>query len=702
MTVLVSIEEGVVRVRFASGAEWHASRPVWVRRSDEPDPLAVRRIPYAEVIGDENRFRGRASVEIDGAMIGVVDDWRVEGDGVHVHRDLTVRGSAPGVGLATGVGLVTASTGWREWMPFAPGAVYGDAAPVGRYFAGSAEQLSRPGALFLRADRLTAPVFAALGRVRSGLSVWDDAPDAATVLADGADRRGSPLVHGGIRVLSLGAETDATDIRVGAWMPAREGDVTYDAGQLPLGQHPGWRERFMPLDDGRGLSWSVGFATVDEIGWIPGVTSVMAQAWRRASPVVAAVPESSYLDAVAEVLLSQVRPDPRGRLGIGLESDPVAGRPVEGSDAALMGFVGANTDAALALLTAGAGDDSDRGARMRETGRLILDAFATLPVAPPAGEGFNLRTGEHACYRTLDRVAAVFVRSLAEGWDAALRAAELEGDRGRGWRAWAVAGGEWLLSQQNADGTFPRAWAAGTGAVLQNSTTATAHAVPFLTDLALIAGHPEAAEAAIAAGQASWDRAESGEGFAGGTLDNPDVVDKEAAVFALEAYLALAKLTGDNRWIGRAVTVARLAESWIQLWTPPMPADAADGDLHWKRGRSAVGMQGITTGVTMTDGFLAVNAAAFARLARATGDTHWADVAFLVFHGSKSMLATTADPLDLAGPGWQQEHWNLGPNRGFGLNRHWLPWAAVATLRGHQRLLATGDPGDRRIALGGA
>jgi len=65
------------------------------------------------------------------------------------------------------------------------------------------------------------------------------------------------------------------------------------------------------------------------------------------------------------------------------------------------------------------------------------------------------------------------------------------------------------------------------------------------------------------------------------------------------------------------------------------------------------------------------------------------------------MLATTADPLDLAGPGWQQEHWNLGPDRGFGLNRHWLPWAAVATIRGHQRLLETGAPLDAEIARGG-
>jgi hypothetical protein len=35
---------------------------------------------------------------------------------------------------------------------------------------------------------------------------------------------------------------------------------------------------------------------------------------------------------------------------------------------------------------------------------------------------------------------------------------------------------------------------------------------------------------------------------------------------------------------------------------------------------------------------------------------------------------------DLAGPGWQQEHWSLGTRRGFGIHRGWLPWVSTNHL----------------------
>jgi hypothetical protein len=38
---------------------------------------------------------------------------------------------------------------------------------------------------------------------------------------------------------------------------------------------------------------------------------------------------------------------------------------------------------------------------------------------------------------------------------------------------------------------------------------------------------------------------------------------------------------------------------------------------------------------------------------------------------------------DLLGPGWQQEHWRMGPGvRGIGALRTWLPWVSVNHLHG--------------------
>jgi hypothetical protein len=165
------------------------------------------------------------------------------------------------------------------------------------------------------------------------------------------------------------------------------------------------------------------------------------------------------------------------------------------------------------------------------------------------------------------------------------------------------------------------------------------------------------------------------------------MVDKEAAVLSLEGYLELYEATGQRHWLDRAVIAGSMAETWIYIWNVPMPVDADDDELEWKRGVPTIGQQLIAVGVSMVDAFLAMNAAAFARLARATGDDHFLDVARCVTWGTKAMLALPGRSFDLHAPGWQQEHWSFAPRRGFGLNRNWLPWVSVANASGILRLM---------------
>ena len=66
-----------------------------------------------------------------------------------------------------------------------------------------------------------------------------------------------------------------------------------------------------------------------------------------------------------------------------------------------------------------------------------------------------------------------------------------------------------------------------------------------------------------------------------------------------------------------------------------------------------------------------------------TGDSHYLDVARVLLHGTKAMLALPGHTYDLLGPGWQQEHWRMGPGaRGIGAHRTWLPWISVNHLHG--------------------
>ena len=73
----------------------------------------------------------------------------------------------------------------------------------------------------------------------------------------------------------------------------------------------------------------------------------------------------------------------------------------------------------------------------------------------------------------------------------------------------------------------------------------------------------------------------------------------------------------------------------------------------------------------------------FAKLYVYTQDDHYLDVARVLLHGTKAMLAFPRRTYDLLGPGWQQEHWRMGPGvRGIGAHRTWLPWVSVNHLHG--------------------
>ncbi len=68
-------------------------------------------------------------------------------------------------------------------------------------------------------------------------------------------------------------------------------------------------------------------------------------------------------------------------------------------------------------------------------------------------------------------------------------------------------------------------------------------------------------------------------------------------MLSMEAFLSLYDSTKDPKWLDRAQAAANYAESWIWIWNLPMPLDAEDAHLHWKKGVPTVGVQGITARV---------------------------------------------------------------------------------------------------------
>jgi hypothetical protein len=652
-----------------------------------------QRFAYSSAGCTGGRLTGSVVIEpVAGATLNVVDTWSPTHYGAELSRSVRVSGTAR-ASFATAVSLAPARAGgWCDVEPFAPGVAYGNTEPVPELaLASAAMRRSGVETVLIRQDRLTAPAFALRYPDGGWVGVLDPAPDGATVAADGiAADGGESLCDERMRFLSLGARAvRPAGLELLACYPGTEGEHTYSSGGLPLQQVRAWRHRSHPLRDGLVQRYHAGFAAGAAATFPAFRDDVWRLAWSLLAPEVAPADMDAVVDRSAEVLASQVI-ERHGITGVRLESDAVTGVRQDEDNSAVMGFVGANTDAGYALLRIGDSRGGAAGRRYRFLGESILDSFARLPMSPPAGEGFDMDSGDITTYRRYRGRPAVYARALAEGGQAALHAVDWERRRhsaGRPrWLDWAASIGDWLVAQQDPGGAIPRAWEAGTGTVLDPSATAGYVVVPFLLTLHRFRTGAGYRQAALRAAEWSWSQGGVTGAFAGATLDNPDVIDKEGAILSAEAYLAAFDSTGDRRGLARAIEAARAAETWIYIWNVPMPVDADDRLLHWKPDVPTTGHQLIATGVSMTDGFLAANAAVFARLFQETGDGHWLDLARMVTHGTTTMLALEGRTFDLRGPGWQQEHWSFSPRRGFGLNRRWLPWVPVAHIRGVHRM----------------
>jgi hypothetical protein len=83
---------------------------------------------------------------------------------------------------------------------------------------------------------------------------------------------------------------------------------------------------------------------------------------------------------------------------------------------------------------------------------------------------------------------------------------------------------------------------------------------------------------------------------------------------------------------------------------------------------------------------LSWNVDEYVQLHEATGEDHYLDIARILLHNTKVMLAVEGRLVDFSAPGWQQEHWSVAMDRGKGVCRWWVAWATVCHLDGMAKL----------------
>ena len=649
------------------------------RTDDDIEQLAAG---YKALQKSSGGIDARAEIAYrDNVVFRVHDRWTLTGAVVSVRRKIEVIGTAPGGFASSLILTVDPSIGWSDISYLAPGALYGDPTNDGERSPGGTLNYSAR-RFVMREDILPAPLFALSFNNGASVAVLDPTPRGDTTVDETRISK-SVMTDVRFRFGALGAQQpDNSPVEFGFWFPGTMRDYP---GTPETPATPRWVRRYHPIAPGVSHTYEVSFRFGHNESFRDVTRNTWRWAWKTLNPPVTYID----VDLVRRILTDHLEAQAatiEGRTAIPFVLSTVTDKLQWNWTMVAMGFVGKNIECADLLLREAERDKTERGQKMRQTGLAIISSLIqALPTVPLQGTGYDLATGKPWDHIWL----APWLRNATEDMRVLMRAYRRERTLGRQhpeWFAWVKSYVDWLVPQQRPDGSFPRRWKPGSDDVAEPTGTASYNPVPLLVIMSEETGDSKYKDSAIRAAEYVWANWGTRGLFVGGASDNPNITDKEAGMLSMEAFLSLYESTKEPKWLERAKAAGDYTESWIWIWNLPMPLDAADAQLNWKTGVPTVGLQGITAlHAGSADEYLDWAVSSYARLYNYTRDPHYLDVARVLLHDTKSMVALPGRQYDMKGIGWQQEGWRLGPGgpgRGVGGHRFWLPWISANHLFG--------------------
>ena len=646
----------------------------------------IRRLAagYKTVQQSDSGIDARAEIAYgENVVFHLQDRWSVSGAVLSVRRIVEVGGSAPGGFNSSIVLAVDSSVHWVDVNCLAPGALYGDPANDGdRSPGGTLNYAARR--FIMREDILPAPLFALSFSNGSSVAMLDPSPRGESTVEETKLSK-DVMTDERFQFGALGAwQADERPIEFGFQFP---GTAAFYAFSPNAPATPRWIRRFHPIAQGVAHSYQMSFRFGHNESFRDVTRNTWRWAWSVLKPAVVTIDVEQMRRVLTDHLAAQAATI-HGRTAIPFAVATFdTSRPQWNWTMAAMGFVSKNIECADQLLREGDRDGTERGKKMRHTGQAIISSMIqALPTVPLQATGYDLATGKLWTGERREWLAP-WLRNATEDMRVLIQAYRRERMLGRlhpEWFNWVKSYVDWLILQQREDGSFPRRWKPGSNEVAEPTGTTSYSPVPLLVMISEETGNPAYKLSAIRAAEYVWANYGTRGLYVGGASDNPNITDKEAGMLSMEAFMSLYESTKESKWLERAKAAADYTESWIWIWNLPMPVDADNAHLHWKIGVPTVGVQGITARVAGgVDEYLDWAAPSYAKLYQYTNDRHYLDVAKVLLHDTKSMLALPGRLYDMKGIGWQQEGWHMGPGgpgRGIGGHRFWLPWISANHL----------------------
>lgn len=516
--------------------------------------------------------------------------------------------------------------------------------------------------IVVREDRMPIPIVMLRDPV-SGVtsSLIHLSPDGSSCLEKLDEDR---LIDPRLQFASLGVQGQ-TAPALTLLYPGSEGSRTYVRPPARTFETAGWSERYHPVVGDVSHAYQVRMS----FGVFESFPAALRATWRRAYGEFDAPASKTDVPASYEAGMGLINNFARaynGCPGLPFALELPGGR-LEGKSSVSfqMGFVGQQLPLAYHLIRYGLEKNNPS---IIEKGEAMVDFWAANSLTK---EGLP-RTWFDPYPEPHWRSYNTFLRLASDGMPGALRAWDLMKSEGRdkpGWLQYCRSFGDWLVKNQNPDGSWSREYH-WDGTPANESKSNTSHPIPFLLALAAATGETSYRTAALRAGDSIWKHVHESFTYVGGTPDQPNIIDREAGFMALQAFLALHDETGEDRWLEAAKRAADFTETWAYCWQVPLPGD--DPAVILPRETKTRGFSIIATGHSGADLLLAGASFFYYRLYLKTGDPHYADVAGHLLHDTKENVSLNGS-LGYGGDGLCPEVVLFCPPRGWSIDI-WLPW----------------------------
>ena len=489
-------------------------------------------------------------------------------------------------------------------------------------------------------------------------------------------------VNDGLKYASVGFEK-SIKATVGLRYPCAEGPSTYE------GAVQGWTRLYHTLKEGVADSYEVAIIPSEKDNYADSMTDSYMRAYALNSPKKA---DGVNIDDIWNYNMEMFSDtykewgtDGNKTAGVPWSMDLVS-KTKNTPYSFQMGFVGQQTSVGAQMLREGI---TSNNAEMRRKGETILDFWTSnrvfisrnaLPVVwyDPSNSGGSPRN--YPCFL---RAFVDGAEGILDGYIIAKRAG---GERTE-WKNAVLKVADFLVNNQNEDGSYYRAYNVDGSVNIDKSDRAiqgdskynTPEAVRFLLRVYELTGKNEYKTAALKAADYSYENFYKGKmKYVGGTIDQYNVVDREAAIFALYCFESAYSVTGEEKYLAAAKHAAASAMSWVYTYDFKVYNSASDENYNPFRNGGVSGFSIIATGHSGADNFAAYLYYSYFRMYIHTGESIYLDMAEFLQKNTKTSSDYTGK-LGYAYRAIATEATRVA-NFSYSSVNAWLPWSSIANI----------------------